>query len=169
MRTESQVSLSLLPRLFTGEKILHCQPWLWAASGKSLPSYRVSLSLPLVQEMGLYVTDRRVLLCGWLFRLIRFEWAAWFPGKGGSADQDSVTEVSVGRSPLLGRYLQLVTYDPVEHWWRSREARVRLFMKNPEPLCRILTEALQGAASGGRQFAPPNGGPATPAANSGAA
>lgn len=169
MKTESKVSLNLLPRLLAGERVLHCQPWLWAASGMSLPSYRVSLSLPLVQEMGLYVTDRRVLLSCWLFRLIRLEWAAWLVRKDESADQDSIKEVSVGRSPLLGRYLQLVTYDPVKHWWRSREARVRLFMKNPEPLFRFLTEALRGATPGSEQAAAPNGGPGTAAGNSGAA
>jgi hypothetical protein len=151
MKTESQVSLSLLPRLSAGEKVLHYQPWLWVSSGKSLPSYRVSVSLPLVQEMGLYVTDRRVVLFGWLFRLIRWEWAAWFAGKDERADHDSITEIFVGRSPLLGRYLQIKTYDPVKHWWRSREARIRLFMKDPEPLRRILTEALQGANSGGER------------------
>jgi hypothetical protein len=162
MTTESRVGLSLLPRLFAGERVLYSRSWLWAASGKSLPSYRISFSLPLVQEMGLCITDKRVLLPCWLFRLIRFEWAAWFDVKDANADQDRVNGVSVGRAPLLGPYLQLVTYNPVRHWWRSCEARIRLFMKNPEPLCRLLQEQLGVPAPGREPAAPPNGGPATP-------
>ena len=161
MKTESCVSFHLLPRLLAGERVIHCQPWLWAASGKSLPSYRVSVSLPLLQEMGFYVTDRRLLLTCWLFRLVRFDWVAWFGRKEDSADQDSIKEVSVGRSPVLGRYLQIVTYNPVEHWWRSREGRIRLFMKKPEPLCRWLTEALRAAPPGGEPSAVPPGAPVT--------
>ena len=156
MKMGSNFSLNLFPRFLAGERVLHCQPWLWASSGKSLPSYRVSLSFPFVHEMGLCLTDRRVLLSCCLFRLIRVEWTAWLGSRAASADGDSIKEVSVGRSSWLGRYLQLVTYDPVEHWWRSREARIRFFMKNPEPLCRLIAEALEKATSGSEQSAAPN-------------
>ena len=166
MNGESRFSLNLLPRLAAGERILHSQPWLWAASGKSLPSYRVSVSVPLVQEMGLCVTDRRVVLCAWVLRLFRFEWVAWFERQDQFADQDSIKEISVGRSRLFGRYLQLVTHDPVKHWWRSCETRVRLYMKNPESLSQSLNETLRMATPGSEQIAAPNGGPAAPVDNS---
>jgi hypothetical protein len=157
MTTGLKVSLNLPPRLLAGEKVIYFQPCVWAASGKSLPSYRMSLSLPLIQEMGLYVTDRRVFLPCWLLRLVRFEWAAWFRSEDKSADQDQIEEVSVGRNLLLGRYLQLVTYDPVKHWWRSRKARIWLFMKDPESVCRLITEALRPTTPSSEQDGPANG------------
>jgi hypothetical protein len=153
MKTESSVSFHLLPRLLAGERVVHCQPWLWVASTKSLPSYRVSESLPLLQEMGFYHTQRRRLLTCWLFRLVRFDWVAWFGRREDGAERDSIKEVSVGRSPVLGRYLQIVTCNPVKHWWRSCEGRIRLFMENPEPLYRWLTEALRAAPPGADQNA----------------
>jgi hypothetical protein len=142
MAPELKVSLTLPPRLLAGEKVFHFKPIVWAASGKSLPNYRLSVSLPLIQEMALYVTDRRVLLPCWLLRLVRFEWSAWFAGEDQTADQDRLETVAVGRSAAFGPYLELVTCNPVEHWWRSRKARIRLFMKSPEPVCHLIFEAL---------------------------
>ena len=126
MTTGLKASLKPPPRLLAGERVLYFKPVVWAASGKSLPSYRFSLRLPLIQEMGLYITDRRVVLSCWLLRLVHVEWMAWFGSKDGNADRDQIEEVSVGRNPVLGQYLQLATYDPVKHWWRSRKARIRI-------------------------------------------
>jgi len=123
---------------------------MWAVSGKSLPSYRISLEVPLLQDISLYVTDQRVLLSGWVLRLLRVDWTGWFAVEDTSGDWDRITEVPVGRKPLFGQYLQLVTHNPVRHWWRSHEARIRLFMRNPEPLCRMLQQRLDAPPSGGR-------------------
>lgn len=142
MATELKVSLNLPARLLAGERVLYFKPIVWAASAKSLPSYRLSFSLPLLQEMGLCITDRRIFLPCWLFRLFRFEWAAWFTGEDHTADQDHLETVAVGRNAFLGPYLEIITCNPVEHWWRGPKARIRLFMKNPEPVRRLICEAL---------------------------
>jgi len=159
MNSNSPVSFSLVPRFLAGERVLYSQPWLWAVSAKSLPSYRISLGIPLVQDISLYVTDQRVLLCGGLFRLLRVDWAAWFGVEAAGADQDRVTEVSVGRMRLFGHYLQLMTHNAARHWWRSPEARVRLFMRNAEPLCRLLEQQLR--MPGSKRAVTPGGAPAT--------
>ena len=151
MASELKVSLSLPVRLLAGERVLYFKPIVWGASGKSLPSYRLSLSLPLIQEMGLYITDRRVLLPCWLLRLVRFEWTAWFTGEDQTADEDHLESVAVGCNAFFGPYLELITCNPVGHWWRSRQARIRLFMKNPEPVCRLISEALGPATPRGEQ------------------
>ena len=147
MKSEPAVSFALLPRFHAVETVLHSQPWLWAVSAKSLPSYRISVGIPLVQDISLYVTDQRVLLSGWVFRLLRGDWAAWFAVEDAAADRDRITAVSVGRAPLFGQYLQVVTHNPVRHWWRSPETRVRLFIKNAEPLCRLLQAQLRTPGS----------------------
>jgi hypothetical protein len=149
MASELKVSLSLPVRLRAGERVLYFKSIVWAASGKSLPSYRLSLSLPLIQEMGLYITDRRVLLPCWLLRLVRIEWTAWFTGENKTTGEDQLETVAVGRNAFLGPYLELITCNPVDHWWRSRKARIRLFMKNPEPVCRLISEALGPATPRG--------------------
>jgi len=148
MKTGPQFSLSLPSRLLAGERVLYFKPIVWAASGKSLPSYRLSVSLPPIQEMALYITDQRLLLPCWVLRLFRVEWAAWFSAGDRTADQDHVVTVTVGRAALFGPYLELITCNPVEHWWRAREARVRLFMKHPEPVCRLIVQALGPARRG---------------------
>ena len=145
MATELKVSLNLPARLLAGERVLYFKPIVWAASARSLPSYRLSFSLPLLQEMGLYITDRRIFLPCWLFRLFRFEWAAWFTWEDHTADQDHLETVAVGRNAFLGPYLEIITCNPVGHWWRGPKARIRLFMKNPEPVCRLISEALRPA------------------------
>jgi len=136
------VGFALLPRLLPGERILYCKPWIWAVSGKSLPSYRVSLMIPLVQEAGLYVTDRRILLPCFVFRLVVLEFVAWFESEDESRGEERVREVCTGRSCLLGPYLEIVTHTAVKHWFRSPDARIRVFMGDPEPVCSIISEAV---------------------------
>ena len=92
--------------------------------------------------MGFYVTDRRVYLPAWVLRIFRVEWMAWFAETDKTAGHDCVQAVSVGRNRLLGPYLELITSNRVQHWWRSPKARIRLFMKSPDPVCRLITEAL---------------------------
>jgi hypothetical protein len=143
-----KIGVGLLPRLLADEKVLHVQPWVRAVSGKSWPSYRVSWSVPLIQEMGLYVTDRRVVLVCWLFRLLRLEWAAWFEVEEEGADQDQIQDVSVGRRSLGGDYLQITTRNPVRHWLRSPEARIRIGVKEPEVVGRLIRSALRPRTHG---------------------
>ena len=137
-----RVSLNLLPRLRTGEKVLYFKPWIWAASAKSLPSYRIFFIIPIVQEAGLYVTDRRVLIVYTLFRLVALEFSAWFEGKAESDDRERVKDVNVGRHSLCGSYLELLTYNPTKFRLRSHECRIRYYMSDPEPIYRAISEAM---------------------------
>ncbi len=138
-----ELHLGPAPRLLAGEQVLYFKPVIWMVSGKSLPSYRIAPWLPLIQEMAFYVTNRRVLLPCWLMlRLVRFEWAAWLRREDSVPDQDVVQTAGTGRHPLLGPYLQLITVNPVPHWYRSRQARIRFYMKAPEIPCRLISDLL---------------------------
>ena len=139
--------VNVLPSLLAGEKVLFFKPWVWAASGKSLPTYRVWCSLPPVLEHGLYVTDRRVLHVFHFCRLITQECSQWFEGKQEPGYDESVKDVSVGTGPLLGPYLDVVSESLVKRWYRSRRLRLRLYMRNPESVCRIISEAMTGGCS----------------------
>jgi hypothetical protein len=132
----------MLPSFLPGEKVLFFKSWVWAGSFKSWPSYRWLLSVPLLVEHGLYVTDRRVLHVFHIFRIIKQEERQWFEGKQEPGDNELVKDVSCGKSLLLGPYLDIVSENPVKRWYRSPKIRLRLFMKNPERIRRIIAEAM---------------------------
>jgi hypothetical protein len=135
-------SFNVLPSFLPGEKVLFFKMWVWAASGKSWPSYRWSFSVPPFMEQGLYVTDRRVLVVFYIFRTIKFEDSLWFEGRGEPGGNEFVKEVNVGKSRIVGPYLEVVSESSVKQWCRSPKIRLRLFMKNPEPIRRIIAEAM---------------------------
>jgi len=136
-------SLNLLPSFLPGEEVLFFKRWVWVSSGKSWPKYyRWGFSLPPFMESGMYVTDRRVLYVHYLFRSTEFEFSQWFEGKQGAGNNELVKKVSCGKSWLLGSYLEVVSDNSVKQWCRSPQMRIRLFMKNPEPVCRIIAEAM---------------------------
>lgn len=137
-----RTSINLLPSLRAGEKVLYFKRWVWAASGKSRPSYRVWCSLSPLVEHGLYITDRRVLHVFHLFWLLTQEFSQWFEGKGEPPDDESLKDVSVGRSLLLGPYLEIGSENLVKQWGRSPRLLVHLFMRNPESVRRIISEAM---------------------------
>lgn len=137
-----RTSINLLPSLRAGEKVLFLKRWVWVGSVKSLPTYRWWPSLPPIVEHGLYVTDRRVLHVFHIFRLLTQELSQWFESKGEPGDDELLKDVRGGRSLLLGPYLDIVSESLVKRWWRSPRCRLRLFMRSPESVRRIISEAM---------------------------
>jgi len=131
---------NVLAGLQAGETALLFKPWVWALSAKSLPSYRMSFSLPPLWEAGLYVTNRRVLLVGSILRLVTQQSSQWHVGEAPSEDDDVISRVEGGRSSLLGPYLEIVSNNAAQHWYRSAELRLRLFMRHPEAAYRLIAE-----------------------------
>jgi hypothetical protein len=135
-------SLNMLPKFLPGEKVLLFKPWLWFASGKSSPSYRIFIPIPLLCEAGLYITDRRVVFIFYLCRLFIMENSLWFKDKGKLEDNEFVEETSVGRNFLLGPYLEIVSEISPIPWYRSHRARLRFYMKDAEYARRVIAEAM---------------------------
>ena len=133
----------LLPQLISQEKVVYFKRWVWGASFKSYPTYRVFFSLPPLWEEGFYVTDRRILIVTYLFRLFAQEYSLWFPGKGRSPDSEFVKEVRVGEGRVFGKYLEIISEDPIKHWYRSRELRSRIFMRNAGDVCKLISDQLE--------------------------
>ena len=130
----------LLPNLEREEKVLYFKPWILAASFKSLPAYRIFFSLPPLWELGLYVTNRRILLVAYLFRLISEEISLWFPGKADTEDEDVIKKVSIDDSNVLGKSLQIILEYPKKHWYHSRELHLRLFMRDSSALYELISK-----------------------------
>jgi hypothetical protein len=132
----------VLPSILPGEKVLGFKKWIWALSGKSLPSYRLFFSIPPLWEAGVYVTDRRILFVAYVARLIRQEVSLWFEGRAEPGDRDFVKDISSGRGRLLGPYLQVISLNTQKHWYRSPWLRVRVFMKHPKLLQQAISAAM---------------------------
>ena len=142
-----RIDISLIPRLLPGEKVLGVRRWIWAASGKSLPSYRLFFSLPPIQEAGIYITDKRILQVFYLFRILAFEYSIWFPRHITSETEEIIQSVAIGRMPIFGKYIEIISHDPVRRWPRSPQARLRLFLHNPEELCDLISQAMDNVES----------------------
>lgn len=146
-------TLRVSPKMQAGERPLYFEKLVWALSGKSLPSYREFFSLPPLLYARLCVTDRRILLVAYIFRICAQQFSLWYPGQQPSHDCDLVRDVSVGRARFLGPYLQIISENPFRHWYRSHELRVRLFMKESESVRGIVSEAMSGERADSRQSA----------------
>jgi hypothetical protein len=128
------------PTFQPGETVLYCQPWVRALSCKSPPSYRLFFSLPPLTEMAMYVTDRRIFLIDCFLRLLPQEFSVWFSRGPQGEEREMFKSVSTGRVHWSGNYLELISEDLQTHWYRSRELRLRLFLRNPEPLRQLISE-----------------------------
>ena len=135
-------SFNMLPKLLPGEKVLSFKPWLWFASGKSFPYYRIFFPVPLLLEDGFYVTDKRILSVTYMCRLVSQEYSIWFKGKGEPQDNEFVERADVGRNLLLGPYLEVISDVFPKPWYRSRRARLRLFMKDAESVSNVINETM---------------------------
>ena len=137
-----QFRFNSLPALQPGETVLLFKKWVWAMSTKSLPSRRIFCSLPPFCEAGLYITNRRVLVLASVFRLLTQEISQWHAGHADGGDDDVIRRVELGRSSLVGPYLDVVSTSAKKHWYRSPELRLRLYIQNAEEACRIIAEFL---------------------------
>jgi len=138
-----RLKVNLHPFFHPGEKALFTEPWVWLMSWKSFPNFRVTFSIPPLSEAGMYVTDRRVLLIFHLFRIVTMESSFYLDENAQTGGNDCLKEVTVGHSRLFGPYLQMISENPQKKWYRSTRARIRIFMRNPESLRRIITAAME--------------------------
>ena len=140
---EIPVSFNLTASFLPGEKVLFSKRWIWAALADSPPTYRVVFSAPPFMEQCFYITDRRVLHVFYLFRIFKTEESQWFRGMQKPGDSEFVKEVICGKSTLFGPYLDIISENLLEkRWYRSPKLRIRLFMKNPEFVLKIINEAM---------------------------
>jgi hypothetical protein len=129
---------NLLPTFMPGETAVFFKKWIWFCSAKSFLNYRIFFSLPSLWDGAVYITNRRILFIGYLFRLINQEFDQWFETKEKLSDTEITKEVKVGQNRLLGSYLEIISENPVKHWYRSPQVCVRLYMKNAESLHKII-------------------------------
>jgi hypothetical protein len=81
-----------------GEKVLYSKERLWAVSNKSLPTYRLFVSLPPLCEAAMYITDRRIVFAAHVISLLGQQFNIWFPGQEQGEESEIFKAVSTGRN-----------------------------------------------------------------------
>lgn len=136
------------PALLPGERLLRTK-YVWAASGKSLPNYRLFVSLPPVIDARLYITDRRVIFSANLFfYIVSGHLSQWYL-QSPSPDEDTLTAVTSAYMRLAGDYLQLDSRTENKQRFRTRELRTRIFTGDAGELKRMIDNAIAEHAERG--------------------
>lgn len=134
--------LNLLPSLLAGERVLYFKNFLWLVSNSSWPNYRIFFPLPPVFEAGIYITDRRILFVSTLLRTVSEEFDLWFENSSLPPDTEIIKEISLGKSLLLGPYLEIVSQNSKKMWYRSSQVRLRVYLKDAEYIHKIASDAI---------------------------
>jgi len=130
--------------LVAGETVLSARQAVYVGSAFSWPSYRLFFSLPPLLEVGLLVTDQRVILHGLCLRLVAQVQSLWFAG---DASREQLESVSVRRVPMAGDVLEVHSIESARRWYRSQRMRLRLFVRDAGEVAEIIERQLRG---GGR-------------------
>jgi len=138
-----RITFRVHPCFQPGEQVLVSKPWLWFSSAKSLPAYRVLVSLPPLWEAGMYVTDRRILLVAHVLRLVALESSTGLVDGGDPIENERVREVRTARHWLWGPYLEIISENGRKHWYRSRLLRLRVYSKDSESLAKTILGAMK--------------------------
>jgi hypothetical protein len=138
----------LEPTLFPGEELLASGPDVGLAIYKSGINYRAAPTLPLVQNVGFYITDRRAILRGEIFmNLYDKDVNFWLPGLAPSAGDDVITQVALERGDFLGPYLRITTVADRTHFLRAKDATFQIFTADAERLFPSFPASLRVASA----------------------
>jgi len=132
------------PELHAGEKLLAARPDVGFAVYKSGINYRIAPSLPVLQSVGFYITDRRAILRGELFMsLYDKDVDFWLPGHAPAPGDETITEVSADSVEVLGQFLRIATIADRPHVLREKTAAFQIFTRDAQDLLASFPAALR--------------------------
>jgi hypothetical protein len=140
------LKLSPFPKLLPGERVVDFRGCIWRLSGKSIPSYRLFFSLPPLWRAALYVTDRRLIVVVNAFWLINQEFSVWLREGAQTRDCEVLKGVSAGKNSF-GSYVEVISEAKSKRWYRSIEARARIYTQDSELLLKTVLGAVKGDMS----------------------
>lgn len=136
------------PQLEPGEAIAFAHPNVGLALFKSGVTYRAVVDIPVLQDVGLYITDRRVILRGELFATLFDRDVSYrFPDGEPQPDVEEVTGATCGSNDSLGPYLVIHTRSDRDRVLRQRDAQLQVFMAEAETALAALPSVLRRAPS----------------------
>lgn len=132
------------PQLVPGENILFARPNVGLSLFKSGVTFRAIVDIPVLQDVGFFITDRRLILRGELFAtLFDRDVSYWLPGHLPDAGSEQVTGVSIGSAEKLGSFLLIDTRTDREPVLRKREAQLQVFLPDAEAALAAVPEPLR--------------------------
>lgn len=138
------------PQLAPGENLLFARPDVGLSLFKSGATFRAIVDIPVLQDVGFYVTDRRLVLRGELFAtLFDRDVSYWLPGHLPDPGSEQVTGVSVGSADRLGSFLLIDTRTDREPVLRKREAQLQVFLPDAEAALAVIPASLRRGSTAG--------------------
>ena len=133
------------PPLDSGEALRFHAPAIKGAVARTGPSFRATVSIPVIQDLDLFITDRRILVRAELFLgLIEADYVAWFPGATRPAEADSLSGAYLTPDGPLGPHLTLVARTGRTSPLRGPELKLALYLPNAAAAAAALPVGLVG-------------------------
>lgn len=134
------------PELLPGEKIRFQSQSVRAAMGHSGVTHRGTASIPLVQDIGLFVTDRRLIVRAEIFMgLFDSDFVAWFPDAARGDGGDTLRSARVLDVPVLGACLEVQTETDRPHLLRARKLKLQLMLPDAGKALAALPDGVRAA------------------------
>lgn len=119
------------PALAPGETLrLHASA-IRGAVVRSGPTFRATISVPVIQDLDLFITDRRVIVRAELFLgLFGTDYVAWFPAAVTPDGGDVLRTVRLTAEGPLGPTLELIAKTGRPSVFRGPELKLALYLPN---------------------------------------
>lgn len=119
------------PPLESGEALRFHAPAIKGAVARTGPTFRATVSIPVIQDLDLFITDRRIIVRAELFLgLFESDYVAWFPGATRPAGADLLSAVYLTPDGPLGPHLTLVAQTGRPSLLRGPELKLALYLAN---------------------------------------
>ncbi|MBK8006500.1 MAG: hypothetical protein IPK12_22120 [Gemmatimonadetes bacterium] len=133
------------PPLEPGEALRLHAPAIRGAVARSGPSFRATVSLPVVQDLDLFITDRRIIVRAEIFLgLFESDYIAWYPRADRPTESDVLTHVYLTPDGPMGPLLTLVAKTGRPSLLRGPELRLALYLPNAAAAAAALPADLLG-------------------------
>ncbi|MGQ0553232.1 MAG: hypothetical protein ACT4PU_08420 [Planctomycetota bacterium] len=127
------------PTLESGEALRLHAPAIKGAVARTGPTFRATVSVPVIQDLDLFITDRRIIVRAELFLgLFESDYIAWFAGANRPAEADSLSAAYLTPDGPMGPHLTLVAQTGRPSLLRGPELKLTLYMPNAVAAARAL-------------------------------
>ena len=127
------------PTLESGEGLRLHAPAIKGAVARTGPTFRASISIPVIQDLDLFITDRRIIVRAELFLgLFEADYVAWFPETAHPPEADSLSAAYLTPDGPMGPHLTLVARTGRPSLLRGPELKLALDLPNAAAAANAL-------------------------------
>ncbi|MBI1381805.1 MAG: hypothetical protein GC161_12045 [Planctomycetaceae bacterium] len=131
------------PALESGETLRFHAPAIKGAVARTGPTFRATVNIPVIQDLDLFITDRRIIVRAELFLgLFESDYVAWFPGTQRPVESDVLTAAYLTPDGPMGPHLTLVAQTGRPSLLRGPELKLALYLPNATAAAAALPPGL---------------------------